>query len=138
MQKEEEKRENHDKNNTNNYSIQIYNSRVHCKELLKDIIKNHTKDGFENFEDVSFFIKKKFNLKKFQYRRKEKVPKSIIDLTNYEKNQLADSNKKIKKKELETINSYMDDLLNQFKILEWVGVGFNNVESFKLNLSLKV
>ena len=75
MQKEEEKRENHDKNNTNNYSIQIYNSRVHCKELLKDIIKNHTKDGFENFEDVSFFIKKKFNLKKFQYRRKEKVPK---------------------------------------------------------------
>ena len=138
MQKEEEKRENHDKNNTNNYSIQIYNSRVHCKELLKDIIKNHTKDGFENFEDVSFFIKKKFNLKKFQYKRKEKVPKSIIDLTNYEKNQLADSNKKIKKKELETINSYMDDLLNQFKILEWVGVGFNNVESFKLNLSLKV
>ena len=138
MQKEEEKRENHDKNNTNNYSIQIYNSRVHCKELLKDIIKNHTKDGFENFEDVSFFIKKKFNLKKFQYRRKEKVPKSIIDLTNYEKNQLVDSNKKIKKKELETINSYMDDLLNQFKILEWVGVGFNNVESFKLNLSLKV
>ena len=138
MQKEEEKRENHDKNNTNNYSIQIYNSRVHCKELLKDIIKNHTKDGFENFEDVSFFIKKKFNLKKFQYRRKEKVPKSIIDFTNYEKNQLADSNKKIKKKELETINSYMDDLLNQFKILEWVGVGFNNVESFKLNLSLKV
>ena len=141
MLREEEKREIKDKDNNSNKSQKIsslYNSRVHCKELLKEILKNHMKDGFDNFEYISIYIKKMFNLKKFQFIKKGFEPKNVIDLTKYERKQIVDSTKKIKKKEIEIVNCYMDDLMNHFKMLEWIGIGFNNVESYKLNLSIKV
>ena len=136
---EEEKKEMKDKNNrSHNNDLIVYNSRLHFKELFKEILKNNTKDGFEKFEDISIYIKKKFGLKRFQFYKKEHIPKNIIDLTSYEKSNLSDLKRKVKKKELIPLNSYMDDLLNQSKILEWAGVGFNNTEYYKLNLSIKV
>jgi hypothetical protein len=139
MKREEEKKEMHDKDsNSIKTEPTIYNSKLHCKELFKEILKNHVSDGLDNFEDLSYYIKKKNFAKKFQYTKKENQPKNVIDLTKYEKNNISNKNKKIKKKELEMVNSYMEDLPNQFRILEWAGVGFNNVETYKLNLSLKV
>ena len=139
MKREEEKKEMKDKNNrSNNNQLAVYNSRLHLKELFKEILKNHTKDGFEKFEEISIYIKKKFGLKKFQFKKIERIPKNIIDLTNYEKTNLIEQNRKIKKKELIQINSYMDDLFNHSKILEWAGIGFNNTEFYKLNLSIRV
>ena len=139
MKREEEKKENVDKDrNSNNAELTVYNSRIHCKELFKEILKFHINDGFDNFEDLSYYIKKKFNSKKFQFTRQIKAPKNIIDLTKYEKNQLLEPTKKLKKKELETVNGYLDDLLNQFRMLEWAGISFNQAENYKLNISINV
>jgi hypothetical protein len=139
MKREEEKKEMNDKDNhSSKTEPTIYNSKLHCKELFKEILKNHVSDGLDNFEDLSYYIKKKNFAKNFQFTKKENQPKNIIDLTKYEKNNISNKNKKIKKKELEMVNSYMEDLPNLFRILEWAGVGFNNVETYKLNLSLKV
>lgn len=139
MKQEEEKKEMNDKdNNSLRTEPSTYSSKLHCKELFKEILKNHVSDGLDNFEDLSYYIKKKNFAKKFQYTKKENHPNNIIDLTKYEKNNITNKNKKIKKKELEMVNYYMEDLLNQFRILEWAGVGFNNIETYKLNLSLKV
>lgn len=139
MKREEEKKEMNDKDNSSiKTQPTIYNSKLHLKELFKEILKNHVSDGLDNLESLSYYIKQKNYSKKFQYTKKENNPKQVINLTKYEKDNISNKIKKIKKKELETVNTYIEDLLNQFRILEWAGVGFNDVENYKLNLSIKV
>lgn len=135
MKREEEKREMVDKDKS---ELMVYNSRVHCKELFKEVLKFHKNDGFDNFEHISFFIKKKFSSKKFQYAKKVVPQRNIIECTKYEKAQLFESTKKSKKKDIEFSNGLLEDIPNNFRMLEWAGISFNSTENYKLTLSIKV
>ena len=55
----------------------IYDDINHLNELLKEIISLHKKDGYENFEEISMYIKKKMTKLTLEYEPYPYVHKSI-------------------------------------------------------------
>ena len=46
----------------------IYDNKEHLKELVKELVTLHKTDGYENFEEISMFIREKnTKLDTFQY-----------------------------------------------------------------------
>jgi hypothetical protein len=58
----------------------IYDNKEHLKELVKELVTLHKSDGYENFEEISMFIREKnTKLDTFQYSLPpKKVEKSFI------------------------------------------------------------
>lgn len=56
---------NHKQKKNQNVQIQkpskklIYDDTNHLNELIKEIVSLHKEDGYDNFEEISMYIKKK-------------------------------------------------------------------------------
>lgn len=142
MRLAKEERKANDKNNEANEKAQLdtrkaYNYDSHINELLKEILSYNRKDGLDKFEELSMYIKKKMTKLSFQYFTPTTPFKSKIELTNFEQNIIKEGQKK-KNKTVDTAESYMLDVMNQSRLLEWAGVTFNKTEWYKISLAMKV
>jgi hypothetical protein len=61
-----------------------YNDTHHLNELLKEIMAYHKEDGYEKFEELSMYIKKKMTKLSLQYYIPPYEPKKSIDITSNE------------------------------------------------------
>lgn len=113
-----------------------YNDIHHLNELIKEILAYNKKDGYEKFEEVSIYIKRKMTKLSFQYYLPIYQPKKSIELTPIEEKVFKELNKK-KPKQIETINNYIEDVLSLSRVLEWAGISFNKTEWFKIRLAMK-
>ena len=114
----------------------IYDDINHLNELIKEIISLHKKDGYENFEEISMYIKKKMTKLTLEYEPYPYIHKPIVINTPQESKVLKE-NLKIKVLKTKTLNHYMEDILSQSKMLEWAGITFNSKEWYKLRLAMK-
>ena len=115
----------------------IYDNKEHLKELVKELVTLHKSDGYENFEEISMFIREKnTKLDTFQYSLPpKKVEKSFIH-TPLEEKVLSEFSQQ-KKHNAKTINNYMEDVLHQSKLFEWGGICFGDEEWYKIRLAMK-
>lgn len=113
-----------------------YDYSIHMDELVKEILAYHQKDGLENFEEISMFVKKKISKLSISHKITERIPQTLIDFTEYEKNILKMIENK-KQKSLNKIPNIMDDVLEKAKILEWGGVNLSKPVWYKLKLAMK-
>ena len=115
----------------------IYDNKEHLKELVKELVTLHKEDGYENFEEISMFVREKnTKLDSFQYRLPKKEIKKTFAHTPLEEKFLTEFSQK-KKQEAKTINNYMEDILAQSKLFEWGGVSFSEEEWYKIRLAMK-
>ena len=105
-------------------------------ELLKEIISLHKKDGYQNFEEISMYIKKKMTKLTLEYEPYPYVHKSIVINTPQERKVLNENNT-IKITKTKVLNNYMEDILSQSKMFEWAGVTFGKNEWYKLRIAMK-
>ncbi len=61
-----------------------YNDVHHFNELIKEILDYYKEDGYDKFEQISMFIKRKLTKLSFQYYVPKEVQKSNLDITPYE------------------------------------------------------
>lgn len=61
-----------------------YNVNHHMNELLKEILAYYQEDGYERFEEISMYIKKRLTKLSFQYKLPKYQPKKLIEMTDYE------------------------------------------------------
>jgi hypothetical protein len=61
-----------------------YNHEHHLNELIKEIFSYNKEDGYEKFEEISLYIKRKMTKLSFQYYIPPYVPKRCIDMTEHE------------------------------------------------------
>ncbi len=115
----------------------LYDNKEHLKELVKELITLHKEDGYENFEEISMFIREKnTKLDTFQYKLPSKVVKKSFQHTPLEEKILMDFS--LKKKNLaKTIPNYMEDVLQQSKLFEWGGISFSDEEWYKIRMAMK-
>ena len=113
-----------------------YDYENHLNELIKEIISLHKKDGYENFEEISMYIKKKMTKLTLEYEPYPYIHKPLVICTPKEESILK-ANSKIKITKTKTINHYMEDLISQSKILEWAGITFNELEWYKIRIAMK-
>ena len=115
----------------------LYDNKEHLKELVKELITLHKEDGYENFEEISMFIREKnTKLDTFQYKLPSKVVKKCFQHTPLEEKILTDFS--LKKKNLaKTISNYMEDVLQQSKLFEWGGISFSDEEWYKIRMAMK-
>jgi len=113
-----------------------YSDVHHLNELLKEILAYYKEDGYDKFEEISMYIKKKMTKLSFQYYLPKYQPKKSIELTPVEEKVLKELNKK-KPKQIEIVPNYIEDILSLSRVLEWAGISFNKTEWFKLRQSLK-
>jgi hypothetical protein len=90
--KEENKNEFHDKAKKEDTRLE-YSFHHHMNELMKEILAYYKEDGYERFEEVSFYIKKRMSKFSFQYKLPKIVPKKIVEITDYEEKILVNFNK---------------------------------------------
>ena len=84
----------------------IYDDINHLNELLKEIISLHKKDGYENFEEISMYIKKKMTKLTLEYEPYPYVHKSILITTPME-SKVLNQYLNIKISNTNTIHHYM-------------------------------
>jgi hypothetical protein len=113
-----------------------YNDVHHLNEVLKEILAYNKTDGYEKFEEVSMYIKRKMTKLSFQYYLPRHQPQKSIELTPLEEKVFKELNKK-KPKQIETVNNYIEDVLSLSRVLEWAGISFNKNEWFKIRLAMK-
>ena len=115
----------------------IYDNKEHLKELVKELVTLHKEDGYENFEEISMFVREKnTKLDTFQYKLPPKVVKKSFQHTPIEERILTEFS--LKKKNLsKTIPNYMEDILQHSKLFEWGGVSFSDEEWYKIRMSMK-
>ena len=115
----------------------IYDNKEHLKELVKELVTLHKEDGYENFEEISMFVREKnTKLDTFQYKLPKKVVKKCFQHTPLEEKILTEFS--LKKKNLaKTIPNYMEDILQQSKLLEWGGISFSEEEWYKIRMAMK-
>ena len=113
-----------------------YNDVHHLNEVLKEILAYSKQDGYDKFEEISMYIKKKMTKLSFQYYLPQYQPQKCIELTSVEEKVLKELNKK-KPKQIETVNNYIEDILSLCKVLEWAGISFSKNEWFKLRQAMK-
>ena len=115
----------------------IYDNKEHLKELVKELVTLHKEDGYENFEEISMFVREKnTKLDTFQYKLPSKVIKKCFQHTPLEEKILTDFSLK-KKNIAKTIPNYMEDVLQQSKLFEWGGVSFSDEEWYKIRMAMK-
>ena len=115
----------------------VYDNKEHLKELVKELVTLHKEDGYENFEEISMFVREKnTKLDTFQYRIPQKQIKKIFEHTPLEEKILTEFSQ-TKKGEAKTINNYMEDILHQSKLFEWGGISFSEEEWYKIRLAMK-
>ena len=115
----------------------LYDVNEHMRELIKEIVTSHQKDGYDKFEKISMFLREKnTKLDNFQYIHPEKIIKTVINITPLEKKTII---KAINKgdKEIKKINNYMEDILAQSELLEWGGISFSDIEWYKIRAAIK-
>lgn len=113
-----------------------YDYSVHIDELIKEVLAYHANESLEKLEEISLYIKKKISKLSLNHKITPKIPSSIIDMTEYEKQILKQINNK-KSNKLTKVNNLMDDILEKAKILEWAGVNFGRNIWYQLKLSMK-
>lgn len=113
-----------------------YDYSVHLDELVKEILAYHEKDGLDNFEEISMFIKKKISKLSINYKTQTEKPKSIIDMTELEQQIIKTISNK-QQKSFPKLNNLMDDVVEKARILEWAGVDFGKKTWYKLKLAMK-
>ena len=115
----------------------LYDNKEHLKELVKELVTLHKEDGYENFEEISQFVREKnTKLDSFQYRIPQKQIKKTFEHTPLEEKFLTEFSQK-RKQEATTINNYMEDILSQSKLFEWGGISFSEEEWYKIRLAMK-
>jgi len=115
----------------------VYDNKEHLKELVKELVTLHKEDGYENFEEISMFVREKnTKLDTFQYKLPSKVVKKCFNHTPLEEKILTEFALK-KKKQTKTVNNYMEDLLQQSKLFEWGGISFSDEEWYKIRMAMK-
>ena len=63
----------------------LYDNKEHLKELVKELVTLHKEDGYENFEEISQFVREKnTKLDSFQYRIPQKQIKKTFEHTPLE------------------------------------------------------
>lgn len=118
-------------------SKKIYDNKQHMRELIKEIVTCHTKDGYENFEKISQFVREKnTKLDFFQFKQPEKDIKRVTILTPDEEKILTNFATK-KKRPAKLINNYMEDILAHSKLFEWGGVSFSEEQWYKIRMAMK-
>ena len=133
---------NHKQKKNQNVEIQkpskklIYDDTNHLNELIKEIVSLHKEDGYDNFEEISMYIKKKMTKLTLEYEPYPYIPKKLVILTPKEEKVLQESSK-IKISKTKEISNYMEDILSHATILEWAGINFNQIEWYKIRLSMK-
>ena len=135
---------NHQKRNKHSHNGQvlkptkklIYNDTNHLNELIKEIVSLHKEDGYDNFEEISMYIKKKMTKLTLEYEPYPYIPKKLVIMTQKEEKVLQESSK-IKIQKVKEISNYMEDILSHAAILEWAGINFNQKEWYKIRLSMK-
>ena len=115
----------------------IYDNKEHLKELVKELVTLHKEDGYVNFEEISMFVREKnTKLDTFQYKLPKKVVKKCFQHTPLEEKILTEFS--LKKKNLaKTVPNYMEDILQQSKLLEWGGISFSEEEWYKIRMAMK-
>ena len=115
----------------------IYDNKEHLKELVKELVTLHKEDSYENFEEISMFVREKnTKLDTFQYKLPSKVVKKCFNHTPLEEKILTEFALK-KKKQTKTVNNYMEDILQQSKLFEWGGISFSDEEWYKIRMAMK-
>jgi len=61
-----------------------YNVNHHMNELMKEILAYYQEDGYDRFEEISMYIKKRMTKLSFQYKIPKYEPKRLIEITDYE------------------------------------------------------
>ena len=115
----------------------IYDNKEHLKELVKELVTLHKEDGYVNFEEISMLVREKnTKLDTFQYKLPKKVVKKCFQHTPLEEKILTEFS--LKKKNLaKTVPNYMEDILQQSKLLEWGGISFSEEEWYKIRMAMK-
>ena len=115
----------------------VYDNKEHLKELVKELVTLHKEDGYENFEEISMFVREKnTKLDTFQYKLPSKVVKKCFNHTPLEEKILTEFALK-KKKQTKTVNNFMEDILQQSKLFEWGGISFSDEEWYKIRMAMK-
>lgn len=114
----------------------IYTDENHLNELIKEIVSLHQEDGYENFEEISMFIKKKMTQLSTEYVPIPYIHNSKITYTPKE-NKILREKTKIKIDKTLTINNYMEDIFLNSNMLEWAGISFNPTEWYKIRIAMK-
>ena len=115
----------------------VYDNKQHLKELVKELVTLHKEDGYENFEEISMFVREKnTKLDTFQYKLPSNVVKKCFNHTPLEEKVLTDFALK-KKHQAKTIHNYMEDVLQQSKLFEWGGISFSDEEWYKIRMAMK-
>jgi hypothetical protein len=63
-----------------------YNHEHHFNEVIKEIASYNKEDGYDKFEEISLFTKRKNTKLSFQYYIPPYVPKRSIEMTPHEEN----------------------------------------------------
>jgi hypothetical protein len=84
MRQEEEENKNEFLEKSSENKRISYNYQSHINELLKEIISYNRNDGFDKFEEISMYIKKKMTKLSFQYFKPEFSVKSSFELNSNE------------------------------------------------------
>ena len=114
----------------------IYDDNNHLNELIKEIVSLHKEDGYDKFEEISNYIKKKMTKLTLEYEPYPYIPKKLIILTQKEEKILQEK-LKIKIPKVKEVPNYMEDILHHSSILEWVGINFSQMEWYKIRLAMK-
>jgi hypothetical protein len=61
-----------------------YNDTYHLNETIKEILAYNKEDGYDKFEEISMYIKRKMTKLSFQYVIPKYEPKRCIELTPHE------------------------------------------------------
>lgn len=96
----------------------------------------HRDDGYENFEEISMFVKKKMTQMDMEYVPYPYIHRRIVTLSLNEEKILKEETK-VKIDKTKEINNYMSDLFFTANMLEWAGISFNSNEWFKLKIAIK-
>ena len=88
----------------------IYDDTNHLNELIKEIISLHKKDGYDNFEEISMYIKKKMTKLTLEYEPFPYIHKPIVISTPKEA-EVLQKNTNIKVSKTKILNHYMEDIL---------------------------
>ncbi|MCQ2818742.1 MAG: hypothetical protein MJ252_15860 [archaeon] len=120
----------------NGVEPKVYTLQQHMREILKEICVLHREDGYDKFEQISKFVREKNTKLNFQFVKEEhKVPK-CFELTEEEEKVMTEYALK-RPKEAQLVENYMEDVLQQAKLLEWGGVSFGDEEWFKIRMAMK-
>lgn len=112
-----------------------YNYMIHLDEIIKDILTYHKNDGYDKFEDVSFYLKQKIVRLSNYYKIPNFHKKLSLDMTDKDKTIFSAIGSKTKK-QLSKVENNIEDVLEKSNLLQWAGIDFGKNVWYKLKLSM--